>query len=233
MNIDLVGGDLRIRAGPGGFRVLIGTFPYGKTAPVKAAGKVRKEKIGPNAFGWQIQKFKELNEELTETLSTTFDEFAAYGKDANIERIQEQLERRNIHILRGHNYDHPLGDMKKGTARVTSNADEVRFEVDLPDEIDMSTYMRDTVLDVQTGRAGGVSPGFRVPPRNVVPNAEVNIPEPGNPGVFINQVNQAVLHELSIVTRPAYGSTELNLRADDFEQVQDLKPRSRKLWLFL
>ena len=204
MNIDLVGGDLRIRAGPGGFRVLVGTFPYGRVATVKAGGRVRKETINGDAFGWQINRFKELNEEMTAMFNTTFDR-------ARMEILEEQLERRNIHILRGHNYDQPLGDMKKGTARVTSNADEVKFEVDLPDEIDMSTYMRDTVLDVTTGRAGGVSPGFRVPPKNVVPNAEINIPEPGNPGVFINQVNQAVLHELSIVTRPAYGSTGLDV----------------------
>ena len=50
---------------------------------------------------------------------------------------------------------------------------------------------------IRAGLAGGVSPGFRVPPASVVANAEAFEPEPGNPGVQVRVINQAVLHELS------------------------------------
>ena len=75
--------------------------------------------------------------------------------------------------------------------------------------------MGDTVRMVRAGLAGGVSPGFRVPPASAVADAEGLEPEPGNPGVQVRVIRQAVLHELSIVTRPAYSETEIVARADE------------------
>ena len=151
---------------------------------------------------------------------------------ARLEILEEQLERRNVHILSGHDYSKPLGDMKRGTARVTSNAESLDFEVDLPDEADMPTYMLDAVKQVRTGRAGGLSPGFFVPPRDVVANAERLIPEPGNPSVSIREVLQAIMPEMSIVSRPAYGSTTVDLRAEDMEELATVwTPRSSLQWL--
>ena len=85
---------------------------------------------------------------------------------------------------------------------MTSTREAVEFEVDLPDEASQPTYMRDTVAMVRAGLAGGVSPGFRIPPRNVVPEAEFEEREPGGPSM-VRVIRQAVLYELSIVTRPA------------------------------
>ena len=61
---------------------------------------------------------------------------------------------------------------------------------------------------VDAGLIRGVSPGFRVPPASAVANAEELVDEPGNPDVQIRQINQAVLYELSLVTRPAYVESE-------------------------
>ena len=74
------------------------------------------------------------------------------------------------------------------------------------------------------GRAGlidgaglirGISPGFRVPPKSAVPDAEKLIPEPGNPSVMIRSLSALVLNELSLVTRPAYEASTAELRAKD------------------
>ena len=200
--------DLEIRQ-RGGARILSGRFPYGRTATVADRGRRRKERIGPDAFGWQIRRFAELQQQLADVVGEAIDE-------ARRQILQESLERANVHVLAGHDFNKPLGDMKRGTARVSSTRDSLDFEVDLPDDADMPTYMLDTVKEIRTGRAGGISPGFRVPPANVVPNAEENMPEPGNPGVMIRQIYQAVLYEVSIVSRPAYGSTDVDLRAEDF-----------------
>ena len=214
-------GELEIRA-RGSRRTLAGRFPYGKTATVRDRGRTRKERINAGAFDWQLQEFGALQSEL-----------AALADDvANQVRrdvLLEQLERRNVHVLSGHDFNRPLGDMKRGTARVESDADSLRFEVDLPDEADMPSWMADAVKAIRTERAGGVSPGFRVPPKNVVPNAERLTPEPGNPGVSIREIDQAVLFEVSVVSRPVYGSTEVGLRAEDFGIVQP--PRRVRRWL--
>lgn len=215
-------GELEIRA-RGNRRTLAGVFPYGKTATIRDRGKVRKERIGSRAFGWQVRRFQSLQEELSSVIEQGIDK-------ARIELLEEQLERANIHILSGHTYDKPLGDMKRGTAQIVDGDDALRFEVELPDERDMPSYMLDVVKEIRTGRAGGVSPGFRIPPKDVVPDAEELVDEPGNPGVQIRVVKQAVLHEMSIVSRPVYGSTEVDVRAA-VHGAQGEQNRRCRLWL--
>ena len=90
----------------------------------------------------------------------------------------------------------------------------VEFEVDLPADADMPTYFADAVKQIRSGLSGGISPGFRVPPASAVRNAETFEPEPGNPSVQVRVIRQAVLSELSIVTRPAYSETDIDLRAE-------------------
>ena len=92
----------------------------------------------------------------------------------------------------------------------------------------MPSYMVDTVRMVESGLAGGVSPGFRVPLASVVKGAETFEAEPGNPGVQVRVINAAVLHELSIVTRPAYSETAIDARA--FEDPRRQRGRLAR-WL--
>ena len=140
----------------GGASVLRGSFPYGPTATVMSQGRRRKERIGPDAFGWQMREFAKVQAEMTANIGRTIDR-------ARREILEEQLERRNVHILAGHDFNKPLGDMARGTARVTSNNESLDFEVDLPDESDMPVYMLDVVKMIRTKRAGGLSPGFSIP----------------------------------------------------------------------
>ncbi len=217
-------GELEIRA-KGGRRSLRGRFPYSKgvgrgMATVRDRGRVRKERIAPDAFGWQIREFAKVQKQLADAIEGAVDE-------ARIELLRQELTRRNVHVLSGHSFDRPLGDMKSGTARVTSDVDAVAFEVDLPDEADMPSWMADAVRSVRAGLAGGVSPGFKVPPRDVVPDAEGLEPEPGNPAVMVRVIRQAVLYEISIVTRPAYSETDIAARA--FDPAPET--RKRRVWL--
>ena len=47
----------------------------------------------------------------------------------------------------------------------------LEFEALLPIEAEQPTWVRDAVLAVGAGLIGGLSPGFRVPPSDVVPDA--------------------------------------------------------------
>ena len=217
-------GELEIRQRGGG-RFLSGSFRYNRTATISDRGRVRKERIGSRAFGWQLRRFAELQEELNEAIAGAFSDAAELrqgvgGSIENAERVsalRQELERRNVHVLSGHDFNKPLGSLLSGTARLTDGDDALRFEVDLPEVSGQPSWMQDTVAQVRGGLAGGISPGFRVPPRTAVSNAEELVPEPGNPGVSIRQINQAVLYEISVVTRPAYAETAIDLRAEDFE----------------
>ena len=216
-------GQLEIRK-RGTWNALGGRFPYStggsaRTATVRDRGRVRKERIGPDAFGWQMREFAKVQAELAETIKGAIDQ-------AKVEILREQLQRRNVHILAGHDFNKPLGDMASGTATVVSNRDALSFEVRLPDAEQMPSYMTDAVRQVEAGLIGGISPGFRVPPAAAVANAEELIPEPGNPGRD-DPANQRkpCLYEISLVTRPAYGSTELDVRDMGLEL-----PKRRVRW---
>lgn len=119
---------------------------------------------------------------------------------------------REISLLNGHDFSQPLASKLGGSLRLEDSAQALSFVATLPPESRQPSWVRDAVLSVRAGLVGGISPGFRVPPPAAVPDAETTIPEPGNPGVAIRVIRQAVLGELSLVTRPAYGETEIDLR---------------------
>ena len=214
-------GELELRQSG---RRLAGSFPYSqksgdRMATVMNRGRVRKERIAPDAFGWQIREFAKLQDELAGTIESALDE-------ARVQILRQELERRNIHVLAGHSYDRPMGDMLRSGARVTSTREALEFEVELPPDGDQPGYMRDTIAMIRAGLIGGISPGFRVPPKGVVANGERLEPEPGNPAVQVRVIENAVLSELSIVTRPAYSDTDVDVRA-----LEALAPRRLRVWL--
>ena len=206
-------------------RRLTGRFPYSKgagdrMATVRDRGRVRKERIAGDAFGWQFREFAKLQKEFAQVISDGID-------DARAQMLRQQLERRNTHILVGHSFDKPMGDMLRTGAQIRSNREALEFEIDLPPEGDQPSYMRDAVAMIRSGLVGGISPGFRIPPRGVVPNGERLEPEPGNEAVQVRVVENAVLGELSLVTRPAYSETDIDLRhEEEFTPIR--RPR---VWL--
>ena len=193
--------ELEIRARG---RKLTGSFPYNSTAVVSDRGRVRKERIRPAAFSWQLKEFEKLQGQVAEQIQKGLNE-------ARAQLLREELARRNVDLLRGHNFDRPLASMLNGSLRLDDTPTALRFEADLPDN--PPSWVSDTVRAVEAGLLRGVSPGFRVPPKSVVPDAEELIQEAGNPGVEIRAVNQAVLYELSLVTRPAYPASQVDMRS--------------------
>ena len=135
---------------------------------------------------------------------------------------------REIHLLSGHSFDRPLARKINGTLVLEDTDDGLSFRAELPPEGEQTAYMVDTLKQLRAGLVGGISPGFSVPPRDVVPNAEELVPEPGNVGVQIRVINAAVLYELSLVTRPAYSETDVDVRA---LQAPDMPRRRFRVWL--
>lgn len=123
---------------------------------------------------------------------------------------------RTISLLRGHDFDKALAVRapKVKTLELVDSDDALSFEATLPPVSQQPTHMRDTLLEIQNGLLAGLSPGFKTPPRDIVPDAEDFVPEPGNPGVEIRVIHQAVLFELSLVHRPAYKTSSVELRQD-------------------
>lgn len=201
-------GSIEIRQ-EGEGRRLVGSFPYGATATVRDRGRLRKERFLPGAFDWSVREFARLKE-----------------AGASV----EELHPRNISILRGHSFDQPLGDLLSGSARVVSTRQSLDFEVNIPD--DPPTYFTDLLKQIDGGIvAAGISPGFRIPPRSAVADAERYVPEPGNPGVEIREIREAVLFEVSVVSRPSYSETSVDVRGESRGTTPSRLPSERTLWL--
>ena len=141
-------------------------------------------------------------------------------------RFAIENEARQIDILIGHDFGKPVASRKAGTLEIADGDDAVTFEAQLPD--DPPSWAVDMEKSVVAGLMVGLSPGFAVPPASAVPDAEVFLPEPGNPGVQLRVIRAAVLREFSVVTAPAYADAVVDLRADDFGRAPN---RRRRLWL--
>lgn len=120
---------------------------------------------------------------------------------------------REVNLLFGHSFDKPLASRKAGTLDLRDTERFLEFTATIPPGADRASHVVDALAMIGSGLATGISPGFRVPPKDVVPGAEKLVPEDGNPGVMIRQLWALLLFELSIVTRPAYADTEAELRA--------------------
>ena len=142
----------------------------------------------------------------------------------------DQEPDRKIDLLVGHDFGKPIASRQSGTLSIVDSADAVRFEATLPDEALTPSWVLDVEKAIANKTMIGLSPGFRVPPVSVVPNAERLIPEPGNPGVQIRQISDAVLREFSIVTAGIYDDALVELRAEDLAAVT-FQPRGVFLWL--
>ena len=144
---------------------------------------------------------------------------------------------REINLLLGHDFNNALASRRAGSLVLEDTPDRLLFRAELPDEAEQTIAQIDAVKQLRQGLVGGISPGFRVPPRDVVPDAETEIPEPGNPGVSIRVIKHAVLYELSLVARPAYEETEVDVRSMRPPTVLPDPPsptvggRRRRVWL--
>ena len=177
--------ELEIRQGG---RSLFGRFPYERQAVISDRLRTRKETFSAGAFAFSL--------------------------------AEAEAKRARIDLLDGHSFNRPLGNtidesVEFSERRGAGGGLEIVFEAELPIEANQPLYMQDLIKKINSGLARGISPGFRVPPRSVVPNAEQLIPERGNPDVNIRRINAAILFEMSIVTRAAYPDTGAEIRQDD------------------
>lgn len=125
---------------------------------------------------------------------------------------------RDVHFLVGHSFDRPLASRSAGTLRLEDTDDALIFDADIADELREASHVRDFLAMIAAGLVGGISPGFRVAPSDVVPGAEsVEEEDPSLGKALIRTISAAVLFELSAVTRPAYGETSVDVESRNWK----------------
>lgn len=192
-------GELEVRRSKRGGRRLKGRFPYGKRAVLSDGGRTgrpKKEAFAPKALAYRVD---------------------APDKE--------------IHLLVGHDFNRPLASKLTGSMVLTDTAEALTFEANISPDIAATSYGRDVLAQIDAGLAYGISPGFRIPPRRAVPRAEIITEEPddgtldeyGEPrrGALIRTILQALLYELSIVTRPAYKDSTIDADGEPVDEDGD------------
>lgn len=130
-------------------------------------------------------------------------------------------DERDIHLLSGHSFDKPLASKSAGTLTFKDTAEALIFEAVLTQEIQQTSWAKDFLAAFAAGLVGGISPGFRVAPLDDAESVVDEDPRKGN--ALIRTIMAAVLFEMSLVTRPAYHETDLDLR--QFQNAPDDKVR--------
>ena len=92
--------------------------------------------------------------------------------------IETEPERR-IDFLVGHDFGKPIASRQSGTLQIADSAEAVTFTATLPDN--PPSWVVDVEKAIDAGIMTGLSPGFRLPPRTVVPDAEDSCPNLGIP----------------------------------------------------
>lgn len=143
----------------------------------------------------------------------------------------------DIHLLVGHDYDHPLASRGTRTLMLRDSDEALTFEAIITRAISETTHGRDALALIASGLAVGLSPGFRIPPERAVPDAEEveeeeDRPEEGMHRAIIRTIKAALLFELSVVTRPAYSDAQIEARNWSLRpQVQMvLRSHHRRRW---
>lgn len=133
------------------------------------------------------------------------EEFASRAFSYRVDRPDE-----DIHLLIGHSYDRPIASRGAGTLNLVDKDDALTFEAMIDEEMQEVSWVQDFFRAFNAGLIRGISPGFRLPPPRAVAKAEEVVEEdPAEGTALIRIILQALLYELSLVTRPAYDETEV------------------------
>lgn len=127
----------------------------------------------------------------------------AFAPGAFAYRVNKPEE--DIHLLVGHSYDRPLASRGAGTLVLSDTPEALNFEATISSELQAASYVQDFFAGFGAGLIVGISPGFRIPPKRVSPDAEkVEEEDPAEGRAMIRTIFDALLFELSLVTVPAY-----------------------------
>ena len=120
----------------------------------------------------------------------------------------------DIHMLVGHSYDRPLASRAAGTLKLLDTPEALLIEAEISEEMEQVSYVQDFLRGFRAGLIMGLSPGFRIPPKRTVADAEtVEVEDPSEGTALIRTVKQALLYEISAVTVPAYKDAQIEARS--------------------
>jgi uncharacterized protein len=121
----------------------------------------------------------------------------------------------DVRALWNHNTQYVLGRSKSGTLEIREDDKGLYGVVRLP----KTQYAQDLHELISRGDVDQCSFGFNILAEDLEELAS---------GAYRWRLNEVELHEISVVTFPAYENTSVQARAKQFEQIQSRKLETRK-----
>ncbi len=175
-------GQLEVRARKGGSRTISGSFPYNSTATLSDGGR--------NGGRPKKERFAP----------------GAFSYSIDVSEL-------DINLLVGHDFNRVLASRNGGSLVLRDSKEALFFEATLPAEVAETTHAKDALALLGAGLIPGISIGFRIPPPSAVKEPEtIEEEDPSQGRALIRTVHQALLAEISLVTRPAYDETTIEAR---------------------
>lgn len=126
-----------------------------------------------------------------------------------------------IHLLVGHDYGKPLASKLNGTLTFKDTLAALFLEAVITEAVANTTHGKDILALIGAGLAVGLSPGFRIPPKRTVPDAEtIEDEDPSQGRAVIRTINDCLLYEMSVVTLPAYDESVIE-EVSEIEEPKD------------
>ncbi len=119
-----------------------------------------------------------------------------------------RLDRRDpdIHLLAQHDFAQPMASVRAGTLTLTETDDALLIEARIDASLAGVTYVSNMLAGIRAGLIPGLSPGFRLVPGE----GSESIERKG--AAVLRTIRAAQLEEISIVTRPAYPTAQIEAR---------------------
>lgn len=111
----------------------------------------------------------------------------------------------DVYLLSQHTWATPLASTRAGTLELRQESGALTFEARLTPDVAGTSHGRDALALIRGQLATGVSPGFRVPSGG----ERVERRSDG----LMRTVTRAELHELSVVTKPAFPQAQVEARS--------------------
>lgn len=139
-----------------------------------------------------------------------------------VERPEEE-----IHLLVGHDYGQPLASRGAGTLDLEDSDEALTFEAFIAPAVQRTSWWQDFEGAHAAGLVRGISPGFRIPPPRVAPEAEkVEAENPAQGIAMIRTIFEALLFELSVVTSAAYAEAMIDALEEETEEDEEPEERT-------
>ena len=129
----------------------------------------------------------------------------------------KEVDLSNVILLHGHDYSKPLASVKAGTLKLEVDEIGLKFEATLTD----TSYAKDVYENIKAGIVDSMSFGFEVGLDSFEENEE---------GTVTRSIeNMKALHEISIVTVPAYDQTNVQVSTRSYTKFLEGKGDNMKL----